>query len=192
MKRRALLASAAASFMLAACSVRRLSGYANPAYASTSYANVAQSELIGASYRAADMLLAQAGRQLAPQHPIIVTTLVNINALDESSPLGRLVSEQIAARLAQQGQQVVELKVRQKLYMKRDEGELMLTREIRDIARQQDAQALVLGTYTEGADRVFINIKLTQIETNVALAAVDYALPLDMNVRSLLRRPQRD
>ena len=187
MKRRALLTAAAASLMLTACTVRRL-----PSYGSASYDSVARSELITASYRAADALLAQAGRQLSPQHPVIVATLVNINALEESSPLGRLISEQVGARLAQQGHRVVELKIRQKLYMKRDEGELMLTREIRDIARQQDAQALVIGTYTEGADRVFINLKLTQIETNIALAAVDYALPLDMNVRSLLRRPQDD
>lgn len=158
-------------------------------YKPTSYGSVAQSEPIATNYKAADALIAQAGGQLSPEHPIIVATLVNINALEESSPLGRLVSEQLGARFAQQGFKVVELKIRQKLYMKRNEGELMLTREIRDIAQQHDAQALIIGTYTEGADRVFINLKLTQVETNIALAAVDYALPLDMNIRSLLYRP---
>lgn len=185
MKRRLFLSTAAASLLLTACTgIRRTRGYTL-----TSYDNAAQSELIAANYKAADALLAQAGTQLAHQHPVIVATLVNINALEESSPLGRLISEQVGARLAQNGHRVVELKIRQKLYMKRNEGELMLTREIKDIARQQDAQALVIGTYTEGADRVFINLKLTQIETNITLAAVDYALPLDMNVRTLLYRP---
>lgn len=184
MKRRHLLTAATASLLLTACTgIRRPRSYV------TSYDSAAQSELIAANYKAADALLAQAGTQLAHQHPVIVATLVNINALEESSPLGRLISEQVGARLAQNGHRVVELKIRQKLYMKRNEGELMLTREIKDIARQQDAQALVIGTYTEGADRVFINLKLTQIETNITLAAVDYALPLDMNVRTLLYRP---
>ncbi|MDR1349325.1 MAG: hypothetical protein LBJ59_00835 [Zoogloeaceae bacterium] len=169
--------------MFSACAPRQKS------YRPVSYNSVAQSELIAASYHAADALITQAGESLSPQHPVIIATLVNINALEESSPLGRLISEQLGARLAQQGHKVVELKVRQKLYMKRHEGELMLTREIRDIAQQHNAQALIIGTYTEGADRVYINLKLTQIETNIALAAVDYALPLDMNIRALLYRP---
>ena len=184
MHRRQLLSAAGASLLLAACT----SG-SRRSYSAASYASVAQSELIATSYKAADALLAQAAGQIAREHPLIVATLVNINALEESTPLGRLISEQVGARMAQQGYRVVELKIRQKLYMKRNEGELMLTREIRDIARQQDAQALVIGTYTEGADRVFVNLKLTQIETNIALAAVDYALPLDMNIRALLQRP---
>jgi TolB-like protein len=158
-------------------------------YRPVSYASVAQNELIAASYKAADTLIAQAGEQLSTRHPIIVATLVNINALEESSPLGRLVSEQLGARFAQQGYKVVELKLRQKLYMKRDEGELMLTREIRDIAQQHDAQAIVIGSYAESADRVFLNLKLTQVETHITLAAVDYVLPLDMNIRALLYRP---
>jgi TolB-like protein len=168
--------------MLSACAPRQNS------YRPASYSSVAQSELIAASYQAADALITQAGESLSSRHPVIVATLVNINALEESSPLGRLISEQLGARLAQQGYKVIELKIRQKLYMKRHEGELMLTREIRDIAQQHNAQALIIGTYTEGADRVFINLKLTQIESNIALAAVDYALPLDMNIRALLYR----
>jgi TolB-like protein len=180
-----LLALGALILTLGGCSSSRLQSY-KP----TSYSSVAQSELIATNYQAADALITQAGMQLSPQHPIIVATLVNINALEESSALGRLVSEQLGARFAQQGYKVVELKIRQKLYMKRNEGELMLTREIRDIAQQHNAQALIIGTYTEGADRVFINLKLTQVETNIALAAVDYALPLDMNIRALLFRPE--
>jgi TolB-like protein len=179
------------SILFAFCAFSLTFGGCTPrqqGYRPVSYDSVAQSELIAANYKAADTLIAQAGEQLSARHPIIVATLVNINALEESSPLGRLISEQLGARFAQQGYKVVELKLRQKLYMKRDEGELMLTRKIHDIAQQHDAQALVIGTYAESADRVFINLKLTQVETNIALAAMDYALPLDMNIRALLYR----
>ena len=48
-----------------------------------------------------------------------MATLVNIDALDRSSTLGRLVSEQVAARFAQQGRAMVELKLRQAMYMRR-------------------------------------------------------------------------
>lgn len=159
-----------------------------PGYQAASYSKVAESDLILSSYRAADTLLAQAEGRVTTQHPVIVATLVNLNALEESSPLGRLISEQLGARLAQQGYRVVELKMRQTLYMKQNEGELMLTREIEQIARQYEAQAILVGTYAESGDRVFINLKLAQIGSNIALAAVDYALPMDMNVRYLLFR----
>jgi TolB-like protein len=177
---------------LAVCALVSMLGGCAPrlqSYTPASYGSVAQSELIAINYKAADALIDQADMQLSPEYPLIVATLVNINALEESSPLGRLVSEQLGARFAQQGYKVVELKLRQKLYMKRNEGELMLTRKIHDIAQQHEAQAIIIGTYTESADRVFINLKLTQVETNIALAAVDYALPLDMNIRALLYRP---
>ena len=43
------------------------------------------------------------------------------------------------------GYRVVEVKLRSQLYMKRNEGELILTREVRDIARQHNARAIVAG-----------------------------------------------
>ena len=60
--------------------------------------------------------------------PFIVATLVNIDQLEQSSTLGRLISEQVASRMTQMGYGVLELKVRNGIYMKRNEGELLLTR----------------------------------------------------------------
>ncbi|MBK9953802.1 MAG: hypothetical protein IPP18_01290 [Rhodocyclaceae bacterium] len=138
------------------------------------------------SYAAADALAAQIRPQLAPEAPLVVATLVNLNRLDESSPLGRLITEQVAGRFVQGGYRVVEVKLRSQLYMKRNEGELILTREVRDIARQHNARAIVAGTYAESADRVFVNMKVIELDGNVVLGAVDYQLDRDALVRSLL------
>lgn len=123
--------------------------------------------------------------------PFIVATLVNIDQLEQSSTLGRLVSEQIASRMTQMGFSVVELKVRNSVYMKRNEGEFMLTREISDIASAHKAQAVVIGTYAESASMVYVNLKLVNPTNSRILAAYDYALPLDAMVRSLLRKGYR-
>jgi TolB-like protein len=152
------------------------------------YEEYAKSPLIEMSYKAADALVAQAGASLDHSHPVIAATLVDLDNLEESSPLGRLIAEQVGARFSQRGFLVAELKARKKLRMKVEEGELMLSRELSDLAQQQAAQAVVVGTYTEGADRVFINLKLIQVESHLALGAVNYALPLDGNVRTLLAR----
>lgn len=120
--------------------------------------------------------------------PLIVTTLVNIDQLEQSSTFGRLISEQISSRLAQMGYGVVELKVRNGVYMKRNEGEFMLTREIKEVASAHRAQAVIVGTYAESSTLIYVSLKVVDPGRSMILAAYDYALPMDKQVRSLLRK----
>lgn len=120
--------------------------------------------------------------------PLIIATLANIDALEQSSTLGRVVSEQVASRLTQMGLSVVELKVRNGIYMKRSEGEFMLTREIREVAATHRAQGVIVGTYAESASFVHVTLKLVNPTTSLVLAAYDYSLPLDKQVKSMLRK----
>ena len=73
------------------------------------------------------------------------------------------------------------------VYVKRDQGELMLTREINNLAKSYDAQAVVVGTYGESNDFLYVNLKIIQPTTNVVLAVHDYVMPLDNTVKSLMR-----
>lgn len=151
------------------------------------YEQAAANPLIPANYAAATSLLTRLRGQLAEGHPLIVATVVNIDALERSSTLGRLISEQVAARFTLAGHRMIEMKFRNNVYMARDQGELMLTREIRDIASAHSAQAVIVGTYAQSSDLVFVNLKVIQPESNVVLAVHDYALPLDSMTRSMLR-----
>ncbi len=120
--------------------------------------------------------------------PFIIATLVNIDQLEQSSTLGRLISEQVASRMSQLGYGVLELKVRNGVYMKRNEGELLLTREIKEVASTHNAQAVIVGTYAESSTMVYVNLKVGNPASNIILAAYDYALPLDKQVHSLIRK----
>ena len=120
--------------------------------------------------------------------PFIVATLVNIDQLEQSSTLGRLISEQVASRMTQLGYGVLELKVRNGIYMKRNEGELLLTREIKEVATTHNAQAVVVGTYAESSSLIYVNLKIVNPATSVVIAAYDYALPLDKQIQSLIRK----
>jgi len=115
-----------------------------------------------------------------------MATVVNIDALDQSSTLGRLVSEQVSTRLAQGGLRMLEMKLRTSVYMKRQQGEMMLTREVGEVAHNHNAQAVVVGSYGETNDAVFVNIKVVQPQTNQVMAATDYVLAKDSVVRSML------
>lgn len=157
-----------------------------PEEAANKYAETTSNKFVAANYEAADALLSQLGGRLASDKPLIMATVVNIDALDQSSTLGRLVSEQIASRLAQGGLRMLEMKLRTSVYMKRHMGEMMLTREVGEVAHNHNAQAVVVGSYAETSDAVFVNVKVVHPQSNQVLAANDFVLAKDGVVRSML------
>jgi TolB-like protein len=143
--------------------------------------------LIKANHAAADTLLKQLKDKLSPNQPLIAATLVSIDDLERSSTFGRLASEQISARFSQTGLRMIEMKFRDNVYMRRDQGELLLTREIQHVAQSHQAQAVIVGTYAVSKDAVFVNLKVIEPTTNVVMAVHDYALSKDADMRSMLR-----
>lgn len=141
-------------------------------------------DLVEVNYAAADMLLQ--GPPLDPALPVLVATIVNADRLAESTRLGRLISEQISGRLAQRGVRVTELKLRETLAMRPGQGELLLSREVHEVSQAQSAQAVVVGTYATSSFAVYVSLKLVNPLGNVVVAAYDYTLPMDSNVRGLL------
>ncbi|MET3131885.1 TolB-like protein [Oxalobacteraceae bacterium GrIS 1.11] len=167
--------------LLAACA-------AEPKPEVENYASVSSNSFVASNYRAADALLTQLNGKLVANQPLIMATIVNIDALEQTSTLGRLVSEQISTRLAQGGLKMLEMKLRNSVYMKRNQGELMLTREIGEMAHTHNAQAIVVGSYAESSDAVFVNIKVIEPNTNFVLAGQDFVLAKEAIVRSMLQR----
>jgi len=155
--------------------------------AETDYTSVSANAFVAANYSAADALVLQLRGKLADDKPLIMATIVNIDALEQTSMLGRLVSEQLSTRLAQGGMKMLEMKLRNSVYLKRNQGELMLTREIGDVAHTHNAQAVVVGSYAETREAVFVNIKVIQPTTNLVLAGHDYVLAKELTVRSMLQ-----
>ncbi|MBY0240795.1 MAG: hypothetical protein K2X55_15900 [Burkholderiaceae bacterium] len=167
--------------LLTACS-----GILPQAKEETNYATVSSNQFIASNYKAADVLLAQLNGKLLADKPLIMATVVNIDALEQTTTLGRLISEQISTRMAQGKMNMLEMKLRNSVYMKRNQGEMMLTREVNDMAITHKAQAVVVGSYAETSDMVFVNVKVIQPNTNYVLAAHDYALAKEGIVRSML------
>jgi TolB-like protein len=152
------------------------------------YSTISSNQFIESNYKAADALMHQLSGKLAADKPLIMATIVNIDALEQTTTLGRLVSEQLSTRMAQGGLNMLEMKLRNSVYLKRNQGELMLTREIGEVAQAHNAQAIVVGSYAETSDMVFINVKVIQPNTNFVLAGQDYVLAKEGIVRSMLLR----
>ena len=155
------------------------------------YEEAALSLLINANHKAADDLMSRAAAPAtasswdASSNTMLVATIADINALEKSSALGRVVSEHLSSRFAQSGKNVVEMKLRNSVFVRNNQGEFLLTREIRELARTHNAGSVVVGTYTDGDTVVFISLKLINPANGIILAAHDYALPMDRQVRRL-------
>jgi TolB-like protein len=154
------------------------------------YSDAKRDPFIATNYKAADALIASANAkgQLKPGTILLVATVVDVDKLTESSRLGRIVSEQLRARLTQSGYAVVETELRGSLQIKKDTGELLLSRDLKDVGKTYNAQAVVVGTYAVASKYVYISLKVIGDDNN-ALGAYDYALPLNRNVWKLLQQP---
>ncbi|GAB3363702.1 MULTISPECIES: FlgO family outer membrane protein [Giesbergeria] len=143
-----------------------------------------RADLVETNAKAIDTLLQRIN--LDPTRPILVGTLVSIDRLAESSRLGRTLSEQLAGQLVQRGVLVVEPRLRDNLVIEPNQGELLLSRELHEVSQRHDAQAVLIGTYAASLRSVYVSLKLVHPVGNLVMAAADYTLPMDDNVRMLL------
>ncbi|MDP2829233.1 MAG: FlgO family outer membrane protein [Sulfuricellaceae bacterium] len=148
------------------------------------------SEFTQANHLAVDKLVAATAVPVVKNVPLLVATMVNIDSLSQSSRFGRLISEQIATRLTQLGYSVVEMKLRNDVYIREGAGELLLSRDVRDLSKNYNAQVVVVGNYAVAAGYVYLTLKAVTVADNRVVAAVNYLLPLTENNKALLAPPK--
>lgn len=133
---------------------------------------------------AADLVANATGLQA--DDPIIAATFVNIDNLQESSTLGRTLAEMFATGLVRAGLTVMEVKMRDSLFIRESTGELILSRDIRRLSASHDAQAVLIGTYAQAESMVYLNVRIVRSSDNVVLGASNVQLPMDRNIRAML------
>ncbi len=146
-----------------------------------------KADVVGSSHKAADMLILRAQGKLNPEKALITATFVNIDNLEKTSSLGRIVSEQVGSRFSEKGYQVVEMLLRNSVYIRQKQGEFLLSRELRNISTAHNAQAVIVGTYALGRNNVYVTARLIRSKDSVILASYDYSLPLDRDVAYMLK-----
>ena len=149
-----------------------------------SYANILIS-----SYDAGDFLAVELERRgFNPKSPLLSASFVNNDNLEASSSLGRLLSEQISSRLAQHGINVKEVKLRKDtLYIRQNQGEFMLSRKLKNLGLDYDAQAALVGTYSVTPLRIFLTTKVVRTVDNTVLASYDYSIIQNAITRELVQ-----
>jgi len=128
---------------------------------------------------------------LAKGRPIIVSTIVSVDDLDESSTFGRLASELVADRIEQRGYLVRDVTYMRALSLEPKTGELVLSREASRVSASIHAQAVVAGTYAVAGKEIYLDLRLLSAESGELLSSADVVIPLDDNTRPLVEASER-
>ena len=178
----AVLLSALAAAVLAGCN----SAPPTVVRVEPTYQEAANNAFLQSSREAISKLTAGFDLSTLDGGPVLVATVVNVNDLSRSAPLGRTLSEQYASHMASTGFNVKEVKLRGDVFVKEGAGELLLSREIKDIARSHNASMVLVGTYSTAASFTYVSLKLVRTEDGRIVRGHDYALPNDRDVQRLL------
>lgn len=151
-----------------------------------------QSTMIDAAYSAVDSLIA--GQNISPMATpgggtrVLVATVTDLNKLNQSTAFGRLLAEQMSSRLSQTGIPVGELKLTGKLYVSQSQGELVLSRELKEISSNQKADLVLAGTYVDAGSSVFVSLKLVRASDSTVSNAYNFAMKKSNFVATLMAR----
>lgn len=147
-------------------------------------ASVQDADIMVASYTAADNLLQNAN----PDSRFLVTSIADIDNLEDSTSLGRLIGEQLSARFAQQNYTVIETKLHRGLITIPRTGEFALSREVYERGNAEHADMVVTGTYALGKNQVYVTLKMLDCKNGEIVSSYAYSLPIGSNTSALLQK----
>lgn len=157
----------------------------------------ADTNLISFAYELTEELLENALpplNPLNPEMPVLVTTFVDNNNLEQTSQFGRTMQEHISSRLVQLGYAVKEIKLSNSLLIESGSGETILSRDLKKLSQTQKAQAIVVGTVSYTNRTMYISSRLINPVTANVISSVDYRLCMDDTILAMfgLQRAEYD
>ena len=153
----------------------------------TTSVHTAEVDLISEVREASNQLISKS-TGLNNRDPLLAATFADIDDLQQSSTFGRTLSEQFTSALTSKGLPVIEVKMRESLFIKERTGELILSRKLNSLVEAHDAQAVLLGTYAIGGNYVYVNVRLVRTSDNIILGSHDFSLPLNRDIKAMLPR----
>lgn len=147
-----------------------------------------------AAQKIADQMDEQLMRRIGDDLPdgrgyvmIVSTVAVSLNNLGESSPLSRQISEEIMNALIAKGYRANELRKGKHIAMLPRQGEMLLTRDLSQLAnRDVKSVAVLAGTYVMTPDNVRFNMRLIHTPSDEVLAMGSATVSVTNELQNLL------
>ena len=117
---------------------------------------------------------------------LVMTTPVSLGNFEVSSPLARLMAEEMSTWFVSAGYNVKEIRRGQDILFAPHRGEFLLTRKSRLLQRRNmGTELIVTGTYTVTSKHVRFNMRIVHAATNDILAMCSATLPMDSEAYEL-------
>jgi len=116
---------------------------------------------------------------------IAVASFVNLNNLDETSGLGRLLAENLIHELQMRRWSVTDLHLTREMVIA-ETGEFNLSRDTAKLRGAPKSGTVVTGTYTVAGPAIIINARAMDIASGSVLSSAQMALPLNRFTNALL------
>ncbi len=147
------------------------------------------SDIEGISQVAGDMLETNRLFYLDRTLPILSTSFVNLDDLNETSAFGRLLGVSVASRFSQHGYRVVELRLgKGSVVVQKKNGEFVLSRDTARLDGSHEAQAVIVGTYSLDDNWAYLSVRLVGIRDNTVISSYDFSMRMDETLKKLAQR----
>ncbi|BBD07885.1 FlgO family outer membrane protein [Desulfovibrio ferrophilus] len=118
---------------------------------------------------------------------LILSTPVSLENMEESSPLSRLLAEELAMWFVQSGYRVQEIRKTKHMLFEPGLGELSLSRDVRFVdARYLKSAVILTGTYSQTQRNVRFNLRLLHAPTGEVLAMASQTIRITRETAQLL------
>lgn len=115
-----------------------------------------------------------------------MTSFVPLDSLDMPSDFGLAMSEALATQLFHRGVEVVETRKAHAVMVVNNKGEFILSRRGEKIAKEQQASAIVAGTYSLTPQTVIVNVRLLSAIGNEVLSVAGIEIQRSPAINALL------
>lgn len=126
-----------------------------------------------ATAHAAGELGEQLYRRAHPTRSVLVLSAQNLDDLNRSEGLGRLVGELVQSTLVNQGYRVKEVRLRDSIRIS-GEGEQGLSRDLARLASEHAAEVVIVSTYSRSNRTAYITVKAVRVADGLILASKSF------------------
>ncbi|WP_394754182.1 FlgO family outer membrane protein [Crenothrix sp.] len=174
LKKTTVLVPALMSFLLSGCGIQH-------------YLQNRDANLVEESYDATDRLHKKILHKIPKNSLIVVSTLLNVDNLNQTSSFGRIVSDQIASAFNGLGYQVIGMEMPIDLFVMKEGGRFHLSDETKAMLRHYHAATLLGGVYAPGKHNGYVSLRMVDINSKNIIASTDFAIPMGPDAKMLMK-----
>ena len=115
----------------------------------------------------------------------LIGSFVDLNDMTKSSPMGRLIAENLMHELQVRSWRIFEPRLMQN-FMINEGGEFVLSRDVKQLKTKYGVSGVVAGTYVVSGDYTVVNARVINVDNGIVLSTGQIQIPSNWFSDSLM------